>query len=252
MSLGNRMKHYEKTNSPTLISRIPVIIRLDGRCFHTYCQQFKKPWDRNLIMMFHKAAQETLKEIQGAKIAYLQSDEISILVTDYDSIYSAPHFNYDGYKITSTTAASYSTYFYQAFLNYMIDTIESDNKLGKIPRIRQVINQKPPTMDSRVYNLPESEICNYFIWRQQDWIRNSIQMLGRSLFSQKELDNKKTEEVINMCISKGKNWNHLPTIIKRGRCIVKEKEDWVLDTNIPIFTQDRNYIERLLETNVRN
>lgn len=69
-------------------------------------------------------------------------------------------------------------------------------------------------------------------------------MLGQSLFSHKELHKKSLSDIQEMCFQKGVNWNDWPTHWKRGRCFIKGE----LDNEIPIFTQDRNYIERHLQT----
>ena len=244
MSLGGRMKYYEKTNSPQLISRVPVILRLDGRTFHTFCRQFNKPYDETLINLVNEAARALCEEIQGAKLAFCQSDEVSILITDYDTLYQSPWFGYKGYKMTSISAAQISVRFYRRFIYHLIKQVATN-----LEEALEILadDSKETMFDSRVYNLPESEVCNYFIWRQQDWTRNSIQMLSRSLYSQKQLQNKNTTQLQDMCFEKGHNWNDLLTYLKRGRCIIKGEQGWVVDNDIPIFTQNREYIEKLLK-----
>jgi len=97
--------------------------------------------------------------------------------------------------------------------------------------------------DARVYNLPVDEVANYFVWRQQDATRNSINMLGQFYFSHKELQAKNTDQVQEMLFSKhGVNWNDIPTWQKRGYCANAVG----MDNEIPIFTQDRDYIEQHL------
>lgn len=238
------MKQYERVNSPILISRVPVIIRLDGKAWHTFCNRFQKPFDDNLIKLFNQAAFKLCYEMQGAKIAYLQSDEISILLTDYDSLYQCPWFGYKGYKMVSISAAQLSVSFYRLFIKTLIQNVNTTAEVIDI--LSDSSNEV--LFDSRVYNLPDSEVCNYFIWRQQDWCRNSIQMLARSLYSQSDLHQKKTNELHQMCFEKGHNWNSLPTHLRRGRCLVKYNKGWYLDNAIPMFTQNRQYIEQHLPT----
>jgi hypothetical protein len=135
---------------------------------------------------------------------------------------------------------------------------------------------KRAAFDARVFPLPEFEVCNYFIWRQQDWTRNSVQMMARSLFSHKECHKKNNSQLQEMIHQAGKNWNDLDIHLKRGQCIVKEtyevdpgatyqldpgesipkgfikpgetvtRSRWAVDNNIPIFTQDRDYIDKHL------
>jgi tRNA(His) 5'-end guanylyltransferase len=111
--------------------------------------------------------------------------------------------------------------------------------------------------DARVYNLPKEEVTNYFLWRQQDASRNSIQMLGHYHFSQKEMHGKNNSQVQDMLmLQKGVNWNDLATWMKRGSCVIQDPTwsemssgmRYKIDDEIPIFTQYRNYIEQHLET----
>jgi len=115
---------------------------------------------------------------------------------------------------------------------------------------------RPAVFDARAFIVPEADVCNYFLWRQQDATRNSIQMLARSLYSHKECDNKNTSQLQEMCSQKGTNWDALPTRWKRGACVKRVesephvmghvKERTIIDLEIPVFSQDRDYVNRLL------
>lgn len=221
-SLGDRMKnYYENPFKIKLPMRMPVIIRLDGRAFHTYTRKCKKPFDSILIERMINTAKYLCENIQGAELAYTQSDEISILLHNYKRLNSGSWFDNEVQKIVSISAGMASSYF--------------SMDAGKLLQF-----------DSRVFVLPEQEVCNYFIWRQQDWERNSIQMLAQSLYSHKELHKKNNSQLQELCFKKGKNWNDLSIQIKRGTCIVKDEIDWSIDYNIPIFTKERDYIEKRL------
>lgn len=118
--------------------------------------------------------------------------------------------------------------------------------------------------DARCFSIPKDEVCNCLIWRQQDATRNSIQAVGQAHFSQKELNGKSCNEIQDMLFTeKNINWGDFPTDCKRGAACYKSDEEanfffrngeqtiykragWVIDTEIPIFTSDRNYIERWL------
>lgn len=270
-SLGDRMKeNYENRSKHYLVRRIPVIIRLDGRAFHTFTKGFKRPYDE----IFHNAMNDTLKylceNIQGCKIGYTQSDEITLLLTDYDSLDTAAWFDYKVQKMCSIAASMATLAFNKALElhigGYLIDAMEKEldvendyvNALDKA-------HKNGAMFDARVFNIPKEEVANCFIWRQQDATRNAIQMLGQTYFSHKELDKKNQNDIQDMLmLQKGINFNDMPVEFKRGICCIKEEyylepkpgfEDcevdttsvrtrWVLDYNIPIFTQARNYIER--------
>ena len=220
-SLGDRMKaNYENRYKYSLLRRLPVILRLDGKSFHTLTRQCEKPFDKNLSDCMAETAKMLCEEIQGARYAYTQSDEISILLIDYNLITTQAWFDYDLQKVVSISSAIASTSFTTRF--------------GKLA-----------LFDSRAFNLPVDEVCNYFIWRQKDWIRNSVSGLAQSHFSHKQLHQKSQSDMHEMLFSKGINWNDLDLRWKNGQSINKISGIWqIIDS--PIFTQDRNIIDSLL------
>jgi tRNA(His) 5'-end guanylyltransferase len=225
-SLGDRMKAYESASSNTLPSRIPLIMRLDGRAFHTYTRKMEKPFDLTFIKRMQETALYLCDEIDGAQIAYIQSDEISIFIHNYKKITTNPWFSNRAQKMVSISAAMASVMFSH------LDEKAGNEFTGQV-------------FDARVFIVPENDVANYFLWRQKDATKNSIQMLARSLYSNKELYKKNTTDLQEMCFQKGHNWNDLATTLKRGSCIIKNSE-WVIDNDIPIFSADRKYIEKHL------
>jgi len=220
-SIGNRLKkNYEFRGIRKLIRRIPVIIRLDGKAFHTLTKNCNRPFDDRLIDIMKKTTLYLCNNIQGVKCAYCQSDEISLLLTDFDTLNTEAWFDYNVSKMESISAGMASSYF---SLNW-----------GNIA-----------VFDSRARNYPKEEVCNYFIWRQQDWIRNSVSMLAQSLYSHKQLHKKNQSNMHEMIHDKGLNWSDLPDIYKNGLFIYKDDRNWIEDNTI-IFTKNRNIIERLL------
>ena len=252
-SLGDRMKeNYENRYKTYLVRRMPVIIRLDGRAFHTYTKGLKKPYDD----VFHRTMNETMKylceNIQGCKLGYTQSDEITLLLTDYDTLMTDAWFDNNVQKICSISASMATMAFNQFFAiytydieSYMIDAyhIVSNDEIEYLDTLRT--KRHSAMFDSRCFNIPEDEVVNCFIWRQQDATRNAIQMLGQCNFSHKELQNKSCNDIQDMLMTqKGINFNNMPTEFKRGVCCYKNYDNkWVIDTDIPIFSQDREYIE---------
>ena len=244
-SLGDRIKAYEDCYRTYLPKRLPLILRLDGVHFHSYVKGCKKPFDQNLIDAMNETAMYLCKNIQGTKMAYLQSDEISLLMYNAD-FESEGWFGGNHQKIISVSAALASSY-----LTSISDKIFGKTKLAQF--------------DSRCFIVPMDEVVNALEWRQQDASRNSIQMLARSLYSHKECNNKNQSQLQEMCFQKGHNWNDLPTYQRRGRCVVKsattktgfnpktgetiqtERTDWVIDNEIPIFHKDREYIDKYLK-----
>jgi tRNA(His) guanylyltransferase len=227
-SLGDRMKRYEVAARTSLSPRMPAIVRVDGKAFHTYTRGCARPFDRNLMDAMDSVAVRLCEQVQGAQMAYVQSDEVSILLHDYKRFASSAWFDKQVQKMASVAASLASSRM----------TRESVEVFGEV---------RECAFDARAFVLPESEVANYFIWRQQDATRNSIQMLARSLYSHRECHLKTCSDLQEMAHAKGANWNDLPTAQKRGRCVVRHPDGrWYVDVDPPIFTAARDYIERHL------
>lgn len=235
-SLGDRIKQYEEASKTILPRRMPVIIRVDGKAFHTYTKGCKRPFDENLNEAMIDTAIKLCKEIQGAQIAYIQSDEISIFVHSYKTLESQPWFGNQVQKMCSISAAVASATF----------TYSSQKIFGDV---------KPAYFDSRVFVIPESDVCNYFIWRQQDTIRNSIQMFARLMFSSKQLHGKNCNEILAMCKKSNNDWCEIDMRWKHGVCVFKQEVSnesgttrmkWSPDYLTPEFIHDRDYINKFV------
>ena len=227
-SIGDRMKeNYELRSKDKLLRKTPVIIRLDGKCFHSY--KFHKPFDENLHRLMCFVASELINNIQGAKFAYTQSDEISILVTDFDRLESQAWFDYDKQKITSVSASIASGYF-----TYM-------KKMCGVNVGKYVV------FDSRCFNLPIHEVNNYFVWRQKDWIRNSISMLARDFYSQKQIHGRPIGDLIMMLKNdKNVSWLDLHPKWRIGTVITREFEDVVKDSLYIGFDESKEFVKNML------
>jgi tRNA(His) 5'-end guanylyltransferase len=229
-SLGDRMKeNYENRSKTYLVRRMPVIIRLDGKAFHTFTKGFKRPYDA----IFHTAMNLTLQflceNIQGCKFGYTQSDEITLVLTDYDTLTTDGWFDYAVQKMCSVSASMATMAFNQHFAlaahKYEDDIHEAWNVSDDDYKYCDILRRKMHSamFDSRCFNIPKEEVTNCFIWRQQDATRNAIQMLGQCNFSHKELHGKSCNDIQDMLMTqKGINFNDMPTEFKRGVCCVKE------------------------------
>ena len=245
-SLGNRMKTYENVSRHYLTKRTPVIIRVDGKAFHTLTKKMEKPFDDRFISCMHETALFLFKKIMNCKLAYVQSDEISLLLVDYATINTDAWYNNNIQKMASVSASLATFAFYKEFIKQF--GVSDDNAFGA-PEASDIDTSKAITcFDSRAFNIPIGEVCNYFIWRQQDATRNSIQGLARAHFSHNECDNLNSNQLQDeLMLKKGINWNHIPTAYKRGSCIIKQSNCKPnIDNEIPIFTQNREYIEQFL------
>lgn len=214
--LGKRMKEqYEVRTRTFLPRRTYTIIRLDGKAFHTFTKGLDKPADRDFIMAMNETAKFLCENIQGVKMAYVQSDEISILLTDFEKPTTDAWFDGQVQKITSVSA-SLATYKF----NDMINTFVNYHKQDKWADGQGI--PKFGLFDSRVFTIPDPiEVGNYFIWRQKDATRNSLSMMAQSHFSHKELHGKSQADMHDMLHGIDENWNDMDAGFKRGRIINK-------------------------------
>lgn len=223
-SLGDRMKDYESVTKSKLLYRSPKIIRIDGKAFHTLLKNANKPFDADVAYAMAIAAREVLVAIGGtARFAYIQSDECSIVLNDALTLETSAWFHNNVQKIASVSASIFTAHF-----NANWDGMSL------------------AYFDARVSTLPDlNEVTNYFIWRQQDIIRNSVRSLGRVHFSEKNMDGRNTMEVKAMLSEKGIKWDECDPCFKYGYIVDKKDFDpsakWHL-TPAPLFVQNRQFI----------
>lgn len=218
--LGDRIKsQYEDRTRYFLPRRTYTIIRCDGKAFHTYTRSFQKPFDSIIETGMNAAAQALFDEAQGANFAYVQSDEISVLLTDFAKPETSAWFDGNLQKICSVSASVCTMAF---------------NRIA-----REAGVPSNAMFDARVFTIPDPvEVENYYVWRQKDAERNSLSVLAQQHFSHKQLQGKSCADMHEMLHTKGVNWNDLPDDRKRGRAIYND----TLDSHIPVFTKDRAFL----------
>lgn len=264
-SLGTRMKDfYEQIPKTKLMRRTPVAIRIDGKAFHTFTKGFKKPFDVVLMQSMCETTKYLCENIQGCVLGYTQSDEITLILVDYQKLDTSAWFDYEVQKMCSIAASmatmAFNKYFGYNIGEYQRNHFENGTEFDR-PYWERLISaaQKGAMFDARCFNIPREEVTNLIYWRQLDATRNSIQMVGQAYFSHKELHGKSCNDIQDMLmLQKGINWNDFPVYQKRGTCVSKQptgepdeqgnyRKEWVIDTNIPIFKgDDREYIEELI------
>lgn len=266
-SLGDRMKTYEYVTRNYLTRKLPVIIRIDGKAFHSFTRGLKKPFDE----IFVKSMQDTMKylceNVQGCVLGYCQSDEITLVLVDYQDRESCAWFDNNIQKMVSISASMATLAFNRVFKTNSETTLRringaftcTDEEFRYANTLEKCISNGA-MFDSRVFILPKEEVANCLIWRQQDATRNSIQSVGQANFSHNQLNGKNCSNIQDMLmLEKGINWNDYPTHLKRGSCCIKQpfkinegteqetvRNKWVIDTEIPIFTQDKDYVNKLV------
>lgn len=198
-SLGDRMKSYEAAYRYVLPRRTYTVIRVDGRAFHTYLRGASKPFDEQFMADMDAVAEALCAEITGSVFAYTQSDEISILITDFATIQTQPWFDGVVAKFLSVSAA-------------LATAVLNERRPGK-----------RALFDARVFTLSDPvEVANYFLWRQRDAVRNSISMAAQAHFPHKRLHGVSSAGMQELLFAEeGVNWNDYPDGCKRGRVTVR-------------------------------
>ena len=228
-SLGDRMKKYEAVSKTTLVSRMPVIIRLDGCHFHTFTRGFKKPFDKVLIKTMQDTMKYLCENIQGCVLGYTQSDEITLVLIDYKKLNSSAWFDNEVQKMASVSAAM-ATFAFNRFFEINSEELSGDLfGWGTTTADKQIYEaykkgvKQGAYFDSRVFNVPREEVTNCVYWRQKDAERNSINSLAQSLFSHKSLQGLKLKDTLTKIEQEGGViWGNLPTTYKRGSCCIKD------------------------------
>jgi tRNA(His) 5'-end guanylyltransferase len=206
---GNRIKKYESIETDrTLIPHLPIYARLDGRSFHTFTKNMKRPYDETLSNVMIETAKYLVKET-NALIAYQQSDEISI-IWYYPEPQSEPLFSGKTSKINSVLASMCSVKFNQLATLYW----------------PELVSKTLPIFDCRTFNLPSTiEATNALLWREVDATKNAVSMAARAYFSHKQLQNKSGKEMQEMLFQEHNiNFNDYPAFFKRGTFVRKVEE----------------------------
>lgn len=235
-SLSDRMKEYEYSYRNKLPRRLPVIIRIDGKAFHTYTKGMKKPFDEDITSAMWQTASYLCENIMGCKLAYTQSDEISLFITNYDTLTTDAWLDNNIQKMVSISASLATA------------------KFNSVMSVRYP-EKDFAIFDARAWILPKEEVNNYFVYRQQDAIKNSIAMLAQNNFKHSELQGLNGIEMKKkLKQEKDLDWDDLPTWKKQGICVTKEafesensiRHFWNVDSHIPIFSNSPEYVSKFI------
>ena len=269
INLAERMKtYYENIPKTKLMRRVPVAIRLDGKAFHTFTRWFKKPFDDLFITSMQKTMQYLCENIQGCVFGYTQSDEITLILIDYQKLNSAAWFDYEVQKICSISA-SMATMAFNKFFMFEFEEfnrwVYECNPTDEEKRLNDVYYKamcNGAMFDARCFNIPKEEVTNLIYWRQLDATRNSIQMVGQHYFSHNQLKGKSCNDIQDMLFKEyGVNWNDYLTFYKRGSACRKvnmteidisnqkytEATKWFIDRDMPILKgENRQYVDKYI------
>ncbi len=232
-TLGDKLKAFENASKTKLDRLQPVIIRLDGKAFHTLLRSCTKPYDTHVVRSMRHATEYLCQNVQGCRLAYTQSDEISLLLVAYQTELTHAWFDYQMQKICSVAASFCSVAFNQVWH-------QQASAFGYF--------------DARAFNLPKENVNSYFVWRQNDCVRNSILALGHANYSNKQLHKLKAVEIKELLKTKNIHWENEPSFFTHGSTFVKEtyakgettRTRWVVDADAPLFVEDKQYVNKLV------
>ncbi len=206
---GAPFKEFERQQRAYLNRDEYAIIRLDGRAFRTYTRGLSKPYDIQFMADMDAAARAVASELSGVRLTYVQSDEISVVITAWNPDLDPDEedrgqlmFGGAVQKLVSIAASVCSVAFN-----------------GLRP------DQGPALFDARAFSLPtHGDVLRYLAWRQADARRNTMSMLARTRFTDAELHGRSTYEQHEMLLSIGTDPNDLPVGFTRGRILTPGTE----------------------------
>lgn len=252
-NLSDRMKDYESAYDTNIIGRVPVIIRCDGKGFSRWTKLIdaKKPFDENVAAAMSYAMVETARKIEGCVLGYTQSDEITFVLRNDQSLESTPWFGNRLQKIVSTASSMVTVHFASHMSGLAV-----------------------AYFDARVFAVPDvQEAINCLIWRQNDAIKNSISTscyweVGKKIgmkHARAEMEGVGQKERISLLKEKCNiEWETYPTKFKHGIACHKRtfntvidgnsciRSEWVEDNNIPVFSNNKDYLNKIFGIGMRN
>lgn len=253
--LGKRMKeYYEQVPKTRLVRRMPVAIRIDGKCFHQFTKGFEKPFDHILISTMQKTMKSLCENIQGCIFGYTQSDEITLILKDYTRLNTSAWFDYEVQKMCSIAASMATLYFNQHFRTLLNESMVGQRGLSEPDIAHMKARDKGAMFDARCFNVPKEEVVNLIYWRQIDAYRNSRQMAGQANFSAKELNGKSCTKIVEMLAEKDIDFEKVYTGVEKYGTVCYKAEEadkygtWVTAGCERIMNiADRAFLQRLVD-----
>jgi tRNA(His) 5'-end guanylyltransferase len=238
--------NYELRCRRFLPRRSYVIVRVDGRSFHTWTRGLEKPYDKHLLDAMDATALELCGQVAGCKLGYVQSDEISLVLTDFDTIETEAWFDNCQNKLESITA-SIAT---MAFNLHIVSTRDARtdaclNDPGSVPELYR--RCPDATFDSRAFVIPDYvEVENYLIDRQKDAMRNSVTMLASKYASHKKLNGVTLTDRLALIKAAGDNWDKHSVRFKQGGVVYNTGGEWVVSEEPKPFTKNREWLRLVI------
>lgn len=268
-------KEFEYPAEVYLDKNMPVIVRIDGRAFHTFTRGFKKPFDK----IFRETMQETMlrlcESIENCVFGYEQSDEITLVLVKNDNELAEPWFNNRVKKIVSNAASMATLYFNKILAKKTSELADEHFEAWNVAADEEKYLH---TLERAVemgaifsvtcFSIPDDRVFDAIYARQLDAIKNSISSTGRTFFKQSELHKKSSKEVLEMLEARGVDWTQFPIENQRGASCYKvpikvnspeygeiTRNKFRIDMSMPELRADgsnREYIDKILKGEMKN
>ena len=226
-NLEDKCRYYQGLSDYRLMPNSYVIVHCDGRSFSKLIKnRYEKPFDDDFIEIMNETARFLCKEVQGCKGAFVQSDEISLLLTDLDGEFNSGTIFFEGRlcKMQSIIASLATGKFNQLQMASLADTPCSNTDLKQM-----MLDYKPVLFDCKAWSVGSdfNEAFCWFLYRQIDCIRNSKQQFCQTYLPHKNLLRLDTDKQVEITANEsGNDWNLIPDDKKYGRFIIKTKEEF--------------------------
>lgn len=203
-ALGDRMKDYE--DSSRFMRYLPIIVRIDGKCFSKFTKGLERPYDEGLVCLMRVITKHLIQET-NACIGYTQSDEITLVIHNEGYQVEQP-FGGKVQKLTSVLASIATAKFNSLRPKYLPGFKEDTLAM----------------FDCRCFQVPNKhEAFNNLLWREQDASRNSVLMLASHYLGHSKMMNKNCSELQEMLWQEHRiNYNDYPAYFKRGTFLRRE------------------------------
>lgn len=223
LSIKEKCKKAQKLFDYKLDCNKPIIVHIDGKNFSKMIKnKFEKPFDKEFIDMMNNTAKFICQNVQGVKLAYTQSDEITLIITK-SSPDSEIFFGGRLCKLQSVIAALATSEFNRHFIRHQVFNKDDWSNYGIADLDQELFDMKMTQFDCKAWNVDTLyDAVLWLLFRNIDCVRNSKQQAAQTYISPKKLTNLSTDEQIAKLLEeKNIDWNQYPDNMKYGRFIKK-------------------------------
>lgn len=250
MTLKDKCYFYQKRRNYSVDTDKYVIAHIDGRSFSKMVKnKFEKPFDEQFVYLMNETACYLASNVQGVQFAYVQSDEISLIIKktepDGDIFFGGRLC-----KMQSIIASLATAKFNQLMMvynitknNYFFTREDTADTIYDIVDAVDIITNSPLyQFDCKVWDVDNAnDAMAWLLFRNIDCIRNSKQQTAQTYLPHKELVGLHTDEQITLLKERhGVDWHRYEDGLKYGRFVYRESAMFQKEINGKIVEFERN------------